>query len=291
MKRFRAFTLIELLVVIAIIAILAAILFPVFAQAKKAAKITNIVSNEKQIGTSLAIYMTDADDAVPILFARAPAGTTNTFQPGIFSWHNLIQSYMKNWGLFKDVFYPPFINEGPQYIDPYISFGMPPVSSIIANGASTLQVYTDCYYHGVNWNWQGVGGAFNDNGWTPAVVNQPSATTSKMPKPAQMTLVTQSTAPDQWFARFPYNYIGTCSFNWLASWFAQYGTQTFGPLARIDHNGPGNLNYWSYREHKHGAKIISVMADTHAKTFEFFQYIAYEPNGSGTNISKWMAPE
>ena len=36
----RAFTLIELLVVIAIIAILAAILFPVFAQAKAAAKKT-----------------------------------------------------------------------------------------------------------------------------------------------------------------------------------------------------------------------------------------------------------
>ena len=38
MRKQSAFTLIELLVVIAIIAILAAILFPVFAQAKEAAK-------------------------------------------------------------------------------------------------------------------------------------------------------------------------------------------------------------------------------------------------------------
>ncbi|MER3495961.1 MAG: hypothetical protein C4320_03630 [Armatimonadota bacterium] len=45
----RGFTLIELLVVIAIIAILAAILFPVFAQAKAAAKHAKTVSNQKQI--------------------------------------------------------------------------------------------------------------------------------------------------------------------------------------------------------------------------------------------------
>jgi len=44
----RAFTLIELLVVIAIIAILAAILFPVFAQAKLAAKATSDLSNIKR---------------------------------------------------------------------------------------------------------------------------------------------------------------------------------------------------------------------------------------------------
>lgn len=58
----RAFTLIELLVVIAIIAILAAILFPVFAQAKNAAKGVVCVSNMKQIGTAGLLYIGDADD-------------------------------------------------------------------------------------------------------------------------------------------------------------------------------------------------------------------------------------
>ena len=61
----RAFTLIELLVVIAIIAILAAILFPVFAQAKAAAKKASAISNQKQIGTAMQIYMGDYDDYFP----------------------------------------------------------------------------------------------------------------------------------------------------------------------------------------------------------------------------------
>src|SRR5216684_821593 len=60
------FTLIELLVVIAIIAILAAILFPVFAQAREAARKTSCLSNEKQIMLAELQYCQDFDEqAVP----------------------------------------------------------------------------------------------------------------------------------------------------------------------------------------------------------------------------------
>jgi prepilin-type N-terminal cleavage/methylation domain-containing protein/prepilin-type processing-associated H-X9-DG protein len=62
----KAFTLIELLVVIAIIAILAAILFPVFAQAKMAAKKTSALSNIKQTSTGVMLYLADYDDTYPM---------------------------------------------------------------------------------------------------------------------------------------------------------------------------------------------------------------------------------
>ncbi|RYG36047.1 prepilin-type N-terminal cleavage/methylation domain-containing protein [bacterium] len=66
----KAFTLIELLVVIAIIAILAAILFPVFAQAKVAAKKTTSLSNVKQMNLGIILYTGDTDDVLPAAFQK-----------------------------------------------------------------------------------------------------------------------------------------------------------------------------------------------------------------------------
>lgn len=98
----KAFTLIELLVVIAIIAILAAILFPVFAQAKNAAKKTQSISNLKQIGTSTLLYSADYDDTYPMsAYFGAPENPDP--RPVIHSVYDTVQPYMKN----KQIFLSP----------------------------------------------------------------------------------------------------------------------------------------------------------------------------------------
>ncbi|RYG29822.1 prepilin-type N-terminal cleavage/methylation domain-containing protein, partial [bacterium] len=95
----KAFTLIELLVVIAIIAILAAILFPVFAQAKQAAKKASDLVNQKQIGTAIVLYAGDNDDMLVGTFQHngtiAQGGNDHWS-----TWYMMLHPYIKSVQMF-----------------------------------------------------------------------------------------------------------------------------------------------------------------------------------------------
>jgi len=134
LKSRKAFTLIELLVVIAIIAILAAILFPVFAQAKLAAKKTQSLSNVKQLGLGFQMYLGDYDDRYNCAFdGGTPSGAWGEYSSkGVdlhIMWDINVQPYVKN----INIFWTPVDSQGGQEL----------------NGLS----------------WAGVGISFATNGW------------------------------------------------------------------------------------------------------------------------------
>jgi prepilin-type N-terminal cleavage/methylation domain-containing protein len=195
----RAFTLIELLVVIAI---LAAILFPVFAQAKDAAKNTSALSNCKQIGTSMMIYATDADDLFP-LSARSD-------NQGWDTWQGIIQPYTKSWDI---ILHPKLARPtGAQaYWQRLQHWGVPQRASATTEGAGTRGYY-EVPASGL-WGVAPTGtlirvdglfgaGVQTAGGWYGSQ-SAPSRSQSEIQNVSEQLMVTESGQWDMWWGIFP----------------------------------------------------------------------------------------
>lgn len=102
--RRSGFTLIELLVVIAIIAILAALLFPVFMQAKEAARESGCCDNLRQIGSAFLMYVDEYDSRYPA-GARVRRPGEPLLHPmqhtGYVTWDVAIFRYVRNVPVFR----------------------------------------------------------------------------------------------------------------------------------------------------------------------------------------------
>lgn len=190
MKRNAAFTLIELLVVIAIIAILAAILFPVFAQAKLAAKKTADLSNIKQLGTALAIYMNDSDDLFPAMVSDNVAVGQN--QHPLWSSSIVLGPYVKNTQIFQSP-----VDSGGQVQVPAgtLPNNVTQVAprSYMANGLQDSYVASNgANLFGPSWTGGAAGGVFGywyDSG-AGTVVTQASRSQTALDSPSEIIVLT-----------------------------------------------------------------------------------------------------
>jgi prepilin-type N-terminal cleavage/methylation domain-containing protein/prepilin-type processing-associated H-X9-DG protein len=156
----RAFTLIELLVVIAIIAILAAILFPVFAQAKAAAKNSVGLSNMKQIGLSAQIYYNDYDDC------REGRQMINSAQ--CESWKQVLSPYIKSQQIFHDP-----LNKASQFNDAFTDpAGRTAICGTVTAPLGTIPGFQRGYEYNNFFGQRSGGGYFDNAGLNLSSVNQ-----------------------------------------------------------------------------------------------------------------------
>lgn len=265
MKR-RGFTLIELLVVIAIIAILAAILFPVFAQAKRAAKGAVALSGAKQIVLGQLMYSNDYDD----LFA--PVVSFDSNWDG-YPFTYVAQPYMKSWQLLLDPTGPisgsdlASANAGVAW-QLYGLWGMPPRREATSWSTSALDwtfgthPLGSAMTNGQLYLYDGIGGVGNTNpgaGCEAACTNwaatgykaggAPSLSTTAVANPADQVMVAQSGTYDFMWQMVPGwgDYLDAndnpdnFDLYWGAPEYNTYGSNftICGPIARkTDSDGP-----------------------------------------------------
>jgi len=240
-------------VVIAIIAILAAILFPVFAQAKAAAKASVLLSNTKQLGTGIIIYTTDYDDTFPLGAVVRPNGgkigtgvgmpfpyNDDPYPQAIWSQParlNMAQAYWAN------AAYP--------YVKSLGLYSSPTANDVFLNTADGVP------------SWSATPGnddlAFNGmlTHMSTTAVNSPSSAVLAWPATNQQMVGRSTTDPALNCA----NTIDDCQFNpgGAASAVALYPTATYSETLFYIVNGASSV--WQFGTHR----LPYVHTDTSAK--------------------------
>jgi len=212
MLKVKAFTLIELLVVIAIIAILAAILFPVFAQAKVAAKKTTNLSNMKQDGLATIMYAGDVDDVMPPL-QSSPGGYNDVFASNAEDFVNpraeIVQPYMKNWQLLVSAL-DPNTSDAVKLGD--FGWSQPTTQNRLdyARGLTTDHGYNFFYLSPFN-----AAGAFE--GVSATSVGKPANTIMLTDSVWDMGGVRSPKGGGNWFVQAPSYWNSTTAF-WFGAW-------------------------------------------------------------------------
>jgi len=268
----KAFTLIELLVVIAIIAILAAILFPVFAQAKEAAKKTQDLSNQKQIGTSLMMYATDSDDYFPRHIYSAPGRTTTDQWKIPVFWRDAVLPYVKSGG-------KNYVTNGGTTTVAHDGLWQTPAITNV-RGSYTMNRNLSpgkCYWNGWWWACDS-----NDDGVRDAAIPiKPSVSVTQLDSPALTATTHMSRIMTDWQASSDYQ---ESAWWWWggAQWPPQFSGPTsaekwdYDTTSTIANNRgePGNIARYRY-----SGGMNAGFADGHAKyvkksAFNWCKYIA-----------------
>ena len=233
--RGRAFSLIELLFVIAIISLLAALLFPVFEKAREQGRAAVCLSNMRQIGMSLNMYLQDYDETFPMnrfpdkLHPEAKCALTGnngyplsaSEESGI-NWRRVMQGYVKNKAVT---------------VCPSNPYAMTRISPDFPWGDQTNTHYTER-------DWLPLSYAYNGNFFHEAVPSCLYKEAKDRPRslpeisaPTNLILLTES--------RAPYPDIGT----WIVGF-------------RADQNGRGPYQ-------THNGQITFLFSDIHVKRMKF----------------------
>ena len=240
----RAFTLIELLVVIAIIAILAAILFPVFAQAKEAAKKVTCLSNVRQLNNAWIMYATDYDDH----WVTTGKDYVGSNQGNVNDFFYLAQPYVKNF----DIFYCPDRNVHQSFADEGQYYGKP--------GDASGKLFGYGMNYGPMHNRAGYGLFDASTSYTPGDPNFgthhffPGRSFSEFVTPAQMTSL-QDTSDDPQYTNAPYDMCQSDDGSGSAANTAACRSEEFR------HNGQWNYGYADGHAHAVQQGMYGVSSD------------------------------